>query len=355
MAILLAVGALLMISAYGFAVWFVDPPTVNRPVVSAPPVVEEAAVEGADEDQEKIIAALPVPRAREDRIYTILVAGEDDGFGGNDVIMVVVVNATAGSIDVLSIPRDTMVNVPWGLKKINSIQHMHRYLPETFDHYIYALAAQVEKLVGFPMDHWVTVDLDGFIDLVDAVGGVEFDVPRRMSYHDPFQDLRIDLAPGVQRLNGYQAMQLVRYRGYVEGDIARIAVQQDFMSALSGQLLRARNILAVDDLIRAFRDNVDTSLTLRNLAYLAMEFLQMESENINFHAVDASIANIGDNVHGISYVSLFVEPWLELINTHLNPHPWEIQAEDLEILTRDRATGEFFTTNGAPFSNNWIR
>ncbi|MCL2843460.1 MAG: LCP family protein [Oscillospiraceae bacterium] len=351
LAIFLAVGAFLMVSAYGFAIWFVDPPTVSRPTEPPSRIKADASVAGQEFYSDMEPEALLVPQSQEERIYTFLVAGEDDGFGGPDVIMVVVFNATEGSLDVLSIPRDTMVNVPWGLRKINSIQHMHRYLPRQYDHYIYALAEHVENIIGFPIDHWVTVDLPGFVTLIDALpgGGVEFNVPQRMLYHDPHQDLMIDLQPGLQHLNGRQAMYLVRFRNYIEGDIRRVQVQHEFLNALSDQVLQARNILMVDDLVRVFRDNVDTSLTVRNLAYLALEFLQVESENIRFHSVDGTVANIFDNINGVSYVSLYVEPWLAMINEYLNPLPWDIRAEDLEILTRDPSTGALFTTNGAPF------
>jgi len=124
---------------------------------------------------------------------------------------------------------------------------------------------------------------------------------------------------------------------------------------LSDQLLSARSILAIDDLLRVFRNNVETDLTLRNLAFFATEFLRMDPENIRFHSVDASLANIADSVNGISYVSLRVEPWVELLNNYMNPFTWEIRAEDLEILTRDPQTRQFFTTNGAPWQNNWAR
>jgi len=269
--------------------------------------------------------------------------------------MVVLFDTIAGSIDVLTIPRDTIVNVPWGLKKLNSYQNLHGLLPDDYDHYIYALRDGVEKLVGFPADFWITVDLDGFISLVDAIGGVDFDVPQRMVYSDPVQDLFINLQPGMQRLDGYHAMHLVRFRNYITGDIERIQMQHAFLDAMADQLISARGLLAIDDLLRVFRDNVETDLTLRNLAFFASEFLRLDPADIRFHSVDSSLANISDSVGGISYVSLFVEPWVELLNTYMNPFTWDIQAEDLEILTRDPATRQFFTTNGAPWQNNWVR
>jgi len=350
-AIFFATYAAFALSIYGFALWFIQPPSVDR-FIEPPARMETIPMASVELESIHVeTVALSVSEAPEhDRIYTILVAGEDIG-GLTDVIMLVSFNVTERTINVLSIPRDTMVNVPWAGRRINSIRNLYRRLPQDFDHYIYALTDHVERIVGFPVDHWITVDLGSFITLVNAIpgDGIYFNVPQRMSYRDPYQGLTIDLQPGYQYLCGYQAMQLVRYRRYRTGDIQRNQVQQNFLRALSGQLLENPSILIVDDLIRIFRDNVDTSLTLRNLAFFAMEFLRMESEDIRFHVVDSSVANIADNVGGRSMVTLHVDPWITLINTYMNPLPWNIYAEDVELLTRHPDTGALFTTNGAPF------
>jgi len=358
--------AFLTVSAYGAVLWFIEPPEVDRtPIARAPIVAHQADVVEVVQEEEfmdeagNTIPLPPVSHVEEadwrPGVYTVLIAGEDDGFGGNDVTMVVMFDTYQGQIDVLSIPRDTIVNVPWGIKKLNSYQNLHHLLPQNYDHYIYALRDGVANLIGYQTDFWITLDTDAFVTLVDAIGGVDFDVPQRMRYSDPCQNLFIDLHPGMQRLNGLQAEGLVRFRNYATGDIQRIQTQHAFLAALADQLISARGILAIDDLIRIFRDNVETNLTLRNLAFFATEFLRLDSYNINFHSVDASLANIADNVNGISYVSLFVEPWVEMLNAHMNPFTADIRAQDLEILTRDPQTRQFFTTNGAPWQNNWAR
>jgi len=360
-AILLACLACLTASAYGVVLWFIEPPEVDRAPVqrmlAEVPIELHAEGEGA-QTQETVslpsVADVQEEEGWRDGVFTVLIAGEDEG-GGTDVIMLVLFDTIRGEVHTLSIPRDTIVNVPWGLKRINSFKYLHHLLPYEYDHYIYALRDGVANLVGYQADFWIVLELDGFVELVDAVGGVDFDVPQRMRYSDPHQNLFIDLQPGMQRLDGDRAMQLVRFRNYPTGDIQRMQVQHAFLSALADQLLSARGILAIDDLLRVFRDNVETDLSLRNLAFFAYEFLRMDSSNIHFHSVDASIANIADRVHGVSYVSLRVEPWVELINNYMNPFTWEIRAEDLEILTRDPVTRQFFTTNGAPWENNWWR
>ena len=363
LAVSLALIAFLMLMSYGVFLWFIEPPesgvgqaqstslqtmhlTVNEELLLAANAGPEIVT------IERLDLASGIWR---NGVYSVLILGEDDGFGGPDVIMVALLDTNERSLDVLSIPRDTMVNVPWGLKKINSIQAYFRQLPGNHTHYAEAMAQQVGHLIGHVPQNWITLDLGGFTNLVNAVGGVEFYVPQNMEYSDPEQDLNINLRRGSQRLNGDQAMQLVRFRSFPQGDIARIGVQQDFMHALAQQLLSIDGLLAIGDLIRIFEDNVDTNMSLRSLAFLAYELLRLDGKDIRFHSVSAASANITDHVNGISYVSLYVEPWLLLINRYMNPFTWEIIAEDLEILTRNLSNGQLMTTNDAEIIDNWAR
>lgn len=304
----------LLVLTYGFVLWFIAAPEIERMSASA---------KGE---------TLSGEAAWRPGVHTILLAGEDDGFGGNDVIMVALLDTNAQSLDVLSIPRDTLVNVPWEPRKINSVQHLYKQLPGEYTHYIHALRDEVAKLIGYPPDHWIRLDLNGFVTLIDALGGIELYVPQRMRYADPAQGLRIDLQPGPQRLNGHEAMGLVRFRSYADGDISRMQMQHVFLEALSNQLLRARNLLAVNNLLRVFRDNVETDLSLRNLAFFASALLRLDARDIRFHAVDETVANVADSVNGVSYVTLLAEPWAELINRYMNPFTVEISAEGLEII-----------------------
>jgi len=362
LAVSLALLSFLMLTSYGVFLWFIEPPesgggqaqptssqtmhlTVNEELLAANAGPEMVTIERLD----------LTGGTWRNGVYSVLILGEDDGFGGPDVIMVALLDTNVGSLDVLSIPRDTMVNVPWGLKKINSIQAYYRQLPGEHTNYAEAMAEQVGRLIGHIPQNWITLDLRGFTNLVNVIGGVEFYVPQNMQYADPEQDLNINLRRGLQRLNGNQAMQLVRFRSFPEGDIARIGVQQDFMHALADQLLSIEGLLAVGDLVRIFEENVDTNMSLRSLAFLAYELLRLDAADIRFHSANVANANITDQVNGISYVSLYVDPWIVLINRYINPFTWQIMAEDLEILTRNLSNGQLFTTNDAEIIDNWAR
>ena len=159
---------------------------------------------------------------RKDGFYTVLLCGTDDGNGGSDTIMLAAVDTENKAIHVVSIPRDTLVNEDWTVKKINSAYNRGG---------IEGVEEQVEKIFGFPVDFYVTVDLQAFVDLVNAIDGVDFEVPIDMNYDDPAQDLHIHFSAGMQHLDGQEALEVVRFRhnndgsGYPMQDLDRIKTQ----------------------------------------------------------------------------------------------------------------------------------
>lgn len=321
---------------------FIEPPEVDTPNGGA------AAVTVEPQDEVEVDGA-----GWREGVYTFLLAGEDDENGGTDVIMVGIYDSDEGTVNIVSIPRDTIVNVPWGVKKINSYKNMYKQLDGDYDQYVDALIDGVENIIGYKVNSYVTIDLDGFVALVDAIGGVEFDVPSDMYYNDPAQNLYIDISKGLQTLSGEDAMGVVRYRHYSDGDIERINVQQALMKAVIVDLLQVSNITKVNTLLDIYADYVDTDLTAQNIGWYADEFLALDSENINFYSL-GDAANITDRVNGTSYVSIYVDQWLEMLNTYFNPYnDYEIQEDDLDILTRDE-NGNFYSTSGTiQGENTW--
>ena len=125
------------------------------------------------------------------------------------------------------------------------------------------------------------VDLNGFVALVDAIGGVDFDVPIAMDYEDPYQDLYIHIPKGMQHLSGSEAIKVVRFRaGYASQDIGRMETQQKFLKAVAKQMLKVSNLGKLNDFVRIFQTYVDTDLTLGNLAWLGSEAISIGAENI---------------------------------------------------------------------------
>jgi LCP family protein required for cell wall assembly len=278
------------------------------------------------------------PGAMNDRIskydYTFVIMGIDRVSQSTDTLMVANFDAVNHKINVVNIPRDTLVNVKWNTKKINTL-----YSQGGMD----GVVSGLNKILGFDVDFYVLVDLDAFKKLVDAVDGVQFDVPKDMNYDDPAQDLHIHLKKGMQTLDGEHAMQLVRCRSvYATADIGRIETQQAFLKAAIEQILQKRDKLNITELANIFLTNVETDLDVGEIGWLAKEFLKMDSTNISFEKIPA---DYWDTVNGVSYVTIYVNDWLQMLNEKINPFVEDIKAEDLSIYTRD-SKGKLYVTDG---------
>ena len=135
--------------------------------------------------------------------YTVLILGRDTGGGGNtDTMLLASYDVTNQKATVMSIPRDTMVNVPWDVKKINSVYNYYG----GGDKGIKALYKEISQLVGFEPDYQVVLEWDAVGEIVDAMGGVYYDVPRNMNYDDPYQDLHIHQTKRYRKLSGSDAI-----------------------------------------------------------------------------------------------------------------------------------------------------
>ena len=205
--------------------------------------------------------------------YTVLVLGRDTGGGGNtDTMLLASYDVTNQKATVMSIPRDTMVNVPWDVKKINSVYNYYG----GGDKGIKALYKEISQLVGFEPDYQVVVEWEAVGAIVEAIGGVYFDVPYNMDYHDRYQDLVIEQEKGYRKLNGDDAMQVIRWRkndsnspyGNPQiGDSGRMQIQQDFLKAVIKQLLQLENVPNLGKLAEVFRENVETDLSFENILW----------------------------------------------------------------------------------------
>ncbi len=267
--------------------------------------------------------------SRQDGIYTILLVGNDDGTGNTDTIMVGKLDTNQHTMDFVSIPRDTLINVDWSVRKINSVYWGSK---NSGGNGIDALNMHVKNITGFEPDCYAVIDLGVFIDVIDAMGGVDFEVPVPMHYDDPSQNLSIHLDPGMQHLDGYAAMGLCRFRhGYANGDFGRIEMQQKFLKSCAEQFITLGNIPNVSKVVKILADGLDTNLTGGNIAYFIRQALKCPAENINFHMVPSDSAGIG----GLSYSVIQLYPWIDMLNDCLNPFDAPMSAANLDIVYKD--------------------
>lgn len=280
----------------------------------------------------------PVSPDRQQDIYTILLVGNDDGNGNTDTIVVGRLDTVNHTMDFVSIPRDTLVNLDWNVRKINAV---YAGTANSGGVAIDGLKTQIRNLIGFNVDCYAVIDLDVFVDTVDLMGGVWFDVPQAMHYEDPGQNLYIHIDAGYQCLNGEQAMGVVRYRsGYANGDLGRIEMQQQFLKAVATQFIRLGNIPNISQVVSLLAKNMDTDLSAANIAFFLRQALLCNSEDINFH----TMPNTPDMVYGLSYTFVELDPWLEMINQCLNPYNAAVAAANLDVVYK--SGGTILSTSG---------
>lgn len=309
--------------------------TTASPVITLPPTTEEPVAEQPEESPE------PTPAGRNTDCYTFLIAAYDQYGASTDAILVGNLDVKMGTLDIVSIPRDTLVNVSWGVKKINTVLVNEDNEPEAF-------VNRLSDILGFAVDCYAIVDIEAMEKLVDCIGGVLYTVPFDMHYDDPSQDLSIHIESGYQYLNGEDFVKVLRYRigneggGYANGDLGRIDTQHDLLRTFSSQLLTLGNIPNLTEAIGIFREHVVTNLSANNLAFFAREFLLLDESNIRFHTLPGEGAYIKSG----AYYQISIVEWTEMINEHLNPYYEEITAQHLNVLQFvDPKTGAF-STNG---------
>jgi polyisoprenyl-teichoic acid--peptidoglycan teichoic acid transferase len=204
-------------------------------------------------------------------------ASEDNVFAGrSDTMMLIRIDPDRNTTNVLSIPRDTQVELPGqGVEKINYANVVGGS----------KLTAQVvsENLNGVPIDRYVRVSTGAFRELIDLVGGVRIYVPEDMKYDDETQQLHIDLKKGWQTLNGKQAEQFARFRNGGNGDIGRVQRQQQLIHTLREKLTNPMVVAKLPQAIELFQTYIDTNLSPEEMLSLVSFGLGIQKDD--FHMV----------------------------------------------------------------------
>lgn len=173
--------------------------------------------------------------------------------GRSDTMMLVFLNPLKMRVSVLNIPRDTEAFIGrYGIQKINSANAMGG--PDL-------ARATVTGLLNVPIDHYVVMNIQGLVELVNELGGVTVEVPKKMSYMDWTAKLKIDLEPGVHTLTGNQSMGFVRYRHDDLGDIGRVQRQQIFLQAAMQKMMDPRSWPHVPALVKIARQSINTDMS----------------------------------------------------------------------------------------------
>mgnify|MGYP001152105147 CR=1 FL=1 len=336
--------ASLMLAAAGCWAIFVKAPDVSendRPGVTGSNPNAPAPEEDLDGDGEPDTVS-----GRKEDVFTFLLLGKDTGGGGNtDTMILVTYDVPNGTVDCVNIPRDTMINVSWKIKKINAVYASSRGIE--------GLKEEMGYLTGIVPDFYVAVEWEAIGEIVKALGGVEFDVPYNMDYDDPYQDLHIHQKKGLRKLNGDDAMQVIRWRknnGKKDeiGDTGRQKIQQDFLKAVAKQCLQIGNWTKISEFAKIFFNNVETDIPLNNLLWFAQKAMGVNMDNVNFYSLPGDdqgwyyTPSIGEN---LAYFFADAAGIVELMNEHFNPYSREITEDDLQIIYKTK-NAALAMTNG---------
>ena len=225
---------------------------------------------------------------------TIMIMGvdeRDDDVGRSDTLMIASIDPKTNQASLLSVPRDTRVKIKGhGFDKVNAA---YAYGKEKLSQ------DTVENLLGVNIDHYIIINTKSFKKIIDAIGGIDIDVPKRMHYEDPWDDdggLIIDFQPGMQHMDGAKAVTYVRYRDE-EGDLGRIRRQQDFMRACMDKIVSPAIIPKLPSVIKEVMDSIQTDLTFRQLLEFAGTLKQSKENGLKTDMVPGRPLYID----GISY------------------------------------------------------
>ncbi len=256
----------------------------------------------------------------------VAMLGVDKDGTRTDVIILGQLNMIDNTISMLQIPRDTYVpNNGRKDKKINSAWGVGKQK---------AVFSEIEMITGVEVNDYVLVDTSQFRNIIDAIGGVEYDVPINMNYDDPYQDLHIHLERGYQLLDGDKAEQFVRFRqnnngsGYAGGDVERLAAQQGFIKATINQLFSFGNTLRIPKLVGIFDDMIETNISNGELLSYAPYIFKIPRENINI----MTLAGEGKYIGGGSYYVPYGAENKEIIQKYFTPKSEQMNEDEVAML-----------------------
>lgn len=225
----------------------------------------------------------------------VMIVGKDENEYNTDTILIASLNIENKKVSIMSIPRDTRVTVKGATMKINGVYSYAKAKNLNDEEFLINAVSEVSTM---PINYYLIVNLKAFRDIVDSLGGVEYDVKRNYNYNDPCQDLHIAITAGKQILDGKQAEGLVRYRDdYPRADLERIEVQQDFIKEAIKQKLKLEYITKAPSIYKNVSENVISNLSLREILQYSEAIRGVKDDELQSFTLPGSPKTIS----GVSY------------------------------------------------------
>ena len=252
----------------------------------------------------------------EDVTYFLVVGCDWTSSKQTDVLVVVCMDHKKNTVSMLQIPRDTYVNTLNGGNRINSVFPNARQgeLP------INALRRCLSDQLQIPIDHYVLFTIEGAVNVVDAIGGVEMNLKSQIRIEDPLKlGKYYNIGPGKVKLSGKDAIGFMRKRygdeeGYDGSDIGRVKQQRKFYAALFNELLKMSKS-EIFKVANGCFSQIQTDLTLNETAAFALAAKNMDKENIHIFGLPGQACS-----YGASYYSIHRDEYVEMFNTYFNPY-----------------------------------
>ena len=269
-----------------------------------------ATVAGHDEYTKKNLGEL--------QVLLMGVSTDQEGVYLTDTIMVASYDPNKQTAVLLSIPRDSYTGSnprrATADKKINALYNISKDPQDTLD--------AVNELTGLNVQYYALIQTEALIELVDAIGPIEYNVPIDMDYDDVTQDLHIHLKAGVQQIDGEKAEQLLRFRHnndgtsypteYGDNDIGRMRTQREFMTAVVEQTVKLENITKLGSILDIAGRNLITNIDFKVLKDYLPYAVEFNTENLKTESLPGEVPNLS-RTNGVSIFVVDEEKTSELI------------------------------------------
>lgn len=288
----------------------------------------------------------------QDPIFVLIMGvSEDISVELTDTIMLAGYNPDTNQAFLLSIPRDTFIgnnqSTAGGFDKINAL---YQKSPEK-------TVEAVEKLTGLNIDHYITVKTSALVEIVNSVGGVEFDVPINMDYDDTSQDLHIHLKAGKQVLNGAQAEQLVRFRhnnngttyssSYGDNDEGRMRTQREFLKVLAQKVISWKNVDKINSIATAVFSNLETDMQLSKLLNYVPYAIEFNMENLSMEQLPGASKKMNE----LWFYEADDEKVKNLVNEYINKLGLDDSEKKKYVKQDNKSTSNKSTNNNSKTTN----
>ena len=304
-----------------------------------------ATVVGHDEETRKQLGEL--------QVLLMGVSTDQEGVALTDTIIVASYNPNTQKAVLLSIPRDSFTgkNTKRAVAsdKINAIYNMTRDPMKT--------VKAVNELTGLNLEHYAIIQTEALIELVDAIGPIEYYVPTDMNYDDTSQDLHIHFEEGLQEIDGQAAEELLRFRKnndgtsfpeeYGDNDIGRMRNQRDFITAVVQQTVKLENITKLGTIIDIASRNLITDLDFNILKDYLPYAVEFSTENLQTASLPGSVPDLSQT-NGVSIYVVDKEETEQLVTELFFPE----QLTEEGVIDGNKTNTASNTTNTSTTSSS---